>query len=68
MLLIRNLIYWAAVGADYLRRYFCCFCRPHCFNNGANKWGAGATLDVCGLAIIGLNYRVIGRENIPAGL
>ena len=68
MLLIRNLIYWLLLVL-ITPPIFLLFLPAALFHNGANKMGRvwALTLMWSLKHIIGLNYRVIGRENIPAG-
>ena len=67
MLLIRNLIYWLLLVL-ITPPIFLLFLPAALFHNGANKMGRAWALTLMWFLkhIIGLNYRVIGRENIPA--
>ncbi|UOO82545.1 1-acyl-sn-glycerol-3-phosphate acyltransferase [Uruburuella testudinis] len=68
MLIIRNLLYWLLLCL-ITPPMFLLFIPAAFFPQGANKMGRAWALTLVWMLkhIIGLNYRVIGRENIPAG-
>ncbi|MFV2029945.1 lysophospholipid acyltransferase family protein [Neisseria sp. S1] len=69
MLLLRNLLYWLLLCLITPPMFLFLFPPALLFPNGAGKMGRLWALTLLWMLknIIGLKYRVIGRENIPTG-